>query len=234
MLFRMKTRLVLLLAVLLAFSTDAFAQKKGAKGANAGGGQAAANARKPLTIWDYQSELGLSDQQVKDIKDTLTTLLKYQQDCRNRMAKNDRDAQELLNADTKAKLEPAVKGAQDKINKNNQELKGLLEADGDINRMKALWKSNFDTMVDLKVEQIKAQRSTDPNAALDKVKEYMTANVNILVEMQGADVTAARQINKLLSADQMKKWKDIKKRVASAATGPASAPETPTKVGDEQ
>lgn len=228
----MKIRLVLLLALTLAFANDALAQKKGKNG-GAGGAPAAAAQRKPLTIWDYQSELGLSDQQVKDIKETLTTLLKYQQDCRNRMAKNDRDAQALLNADVKAKLEPAVKTAQDKINNNNKELKTLLESDGDINRLKTLWKSNFETMVDLKIEQIKAQRTTDPNAALDRVKEYMKANVNILVEMQGADVTAARQINKLLTADQMKKWKDIKKRVAASATGPATAPETPSKIGEE-
>lgn len=226
----MKIRLVLLLALTLAFATDALAQKKGKNG---NGSPAAAAQRKPLTIWDYQSELGLSDQQVKDIKETLTTLLKYQQDCRNRMAKNDKDAQALLNADVKAKLEPSVKTAQDKINNNNKELKGLLESDGDINRLKALWKSNFETMVDLKIEQIKAQRSTDPNAALDRVKEYMKANVNILVEMQGADVTAARQINKLLTADQMKKWKEIKKRVAATASGPATAPETPSKIGEE-
>mgnify|MGYP001610593376 CR=1 FL=1 len=228
----MNIRLVLLLALTLAFATDASAQKRG-KGGNGAGAPAAGAARKPLTIWDYQSELGLSDQQVKDIKDTLTTLLKYQQDCRNRMAKNDRDAQALLNADVKAKLEPAVKTAQDKITANNKELKSLLESDGDITRLKSLWKSNFDTMVDLKVEQIKAQRSTDPNAALDKVREYMKANVNILVEMQGADVTAARQINKLLTATQMTKWKDIKKRVASAASGPATPPETPSKIGEE-
>src|ERR1051325_6368112 len=164
----MKIRLVMLsLALIVALgATGAFAQKKGSKGSS-GASQAAA-AKKQLTIWDYQSELGLTDQQVKDIKDTLTVLLKYQQDCRQRMAKNDRDAQELLNADVKAKLEGDVKAAQDRINKNNAELKTLLDADGDINRMKALWKSNFETMVDLKVEQIKAQRSTDPNAALDK------------------------------------------------------------------
>jgi len=236
-LFPMNTRLVLpvalMAALMVAFTTTgAFAQKK--KGSSAA--SAAANAKKQLTIWDYQSELGLSDEQVKEIKDTLTTLLKYQQDCRQRMAKNDRDAQELLNSDIKAKLEPEVKAAQDKINKNNAELKGLLEADGDITRMKALWKSNFETMVDLKVEQIKAQRTSDPNAALDKVKDYMKANVNILVEMQGADVTAARQINKLLTPEQMKKWKDIKKRVASSANGPATAPPppvSPSKVGEE-
>lgn len=229
----MKTRLVVLLALTLAFATDASAQKR-AKGGNSAGATPAGTApRKPLTIWDYQSELGLSDQQVKDIKETLTTLLKYQQDCRERMAKNDRDAQSLLNADVKAKLEPAVKSAQDKITSNNKELKALLESDGDISRLKQLWKSNFDTMVELKVEQIKAQRSTDPNVALDKVKEYMKANVNILVEMQGADVTAARQINKLLTGDQMKKWKGIKQRIASAAAGPATPPEAPAKIGEE-
>jgi len=221
----MKIRTVLILVVVaLAFAGDAMAQKKGpAKAA------AAAPGEQPRAgvIWDYQQELSLTDAQIKQIKETITVLLRYQQDCRNRMAKNDRDAQVLVDADVKSKLEPAVKDAQAKLNKNNDEIKGLLESEGDLNRLRELWKSNFETMVDLKVEQIKAQHATDVNAALEKAKEYMKANVNILVEMQAADVSAARQINKLLSPDQLAKWREIQKKVATAASGPAQVPPPP-------
>ena len=225
----MMTRLLVFALLLSAFATNAVAQKKG-KGDAAPAAPAAAEQPRAGVIWEYQAELGLTDQQIKQIKETITTLLRYQQDCRNRMAKNDRDAQGLLDADVKAKLEPAVKAAQDKFTKNNGEIKTLVESEGDLNRLRELWKSNFDTMVDLKIEQIRAQHATDANAALDKAKEYMKANVNILVEMQAADVSAARQINKVLSADQLNKWKDIQKRVASAAQGPATVPSPPANL----
>ena len=52
-------------------------------------------------------------------------------------------------------------------------------------------------------------------------------------QSDGTDVLQVLVFHKLLTADQMKKWKDIKKRVASAATGPETAPTPPTKVGDD-
>ena len=124
----MKKHLVMLLAVGLVWTSDAFAQKKNTGAGKPAGAAAGQQQRRIKTIFDYKAELGLTDAQETQIKDALKKLAAYLKECQTRIIKNLR------------------------------EVKNLRDQDADIEKIKPFLKSNADIQVEMGVADIQASR----------------------------------------------------------------------------
>jgi Spy/CpxP family protein refolding chaperone len=124
----MNKHLVMLLAVALVWTTNAFAQKKGAAGKGNGAAAGQQQQRRIKTIFDYKPELGLTDAQETQIKDALKKLAAYLKECQTRIVKNLR------------------------------EVKTLRDQEADIEKIKPFLKSNADIQVEMGVADIQASR----------------------------------------------------------------------------
>lgn len=139
-------------AVALSFaliaSPAAAAPKKGAKA-----------QQKVKTIFDYKDELGITDDQVKKLKDNVVELQKELQSFR------------------------------EKIVEANKELGPKLQEE----------------------------------ASLDAIRPLLQKIANYQVDMRLADISAARKINGTLKPEQLKKWRDVQKKVRTATADAAKA-----------
>lgn len=165
-------------------------------------------------MWEYQQELGLSDQQVAALRSTYRDATEYPAARVRELASNDARVAQLLRPAGKVTMTrnlAMIKAAKELTRRNEAQLKALAAtSDPDPERMRELWRQDFQAAVDIQLDQLARATPEIAPGVLAQVRTLMSRNVQLSVDMRVHDVVASRRLLDTLTPAQRKKWSAIR------------------------